>query len=71
MLVTPVSRCLGRTKNNTKTPEPYAVLSPPEHIARMDILVGYTRFVRGMKLSLSMELAVMFGVAQRDIGSVT
>jgi hypothetical protein len=39
--------------------------------ARTDILAGYTKFVRGMKANLSMELAVMFGVAQSHIVSVT
>ena len=39
--------------------------------ARMDILGRYAKFVRGLKASPSMEVAVMCGVAQRDIRNVT
>ena len=39
--------------------------------ARMDILARYAKFVRGLQASPSMEVAVMCGVAKRDIRSVT
>ena len=39
--------------------------------ARMDILARYAKFVRGLLLSPSMEVAVMANVARRDIRTVT
>ena len=42
-----------------------------QNTARMDILGRYAKFVRGLKASPSMEVAVMCGVAQRDIRTVT
>ena len=38
--------------------------------ARMDILARYAKFARGLLVSPSMEVAVMAGVAKRDIRSV-
>ena len=38
--------------------------------ARMDILARYAKFVRGLLLSPSMEVAVMCRVARRDIRTV-
>ena len=38
---------------------------------RMDTLARYTRFVRNLMTSPSMEVAVMCGVAKRDIRTVT
>ena len=37
----------------------------------MDILARYAKFARGLLVSPSMEVAVMAGVAKRDIRSVT
>ena len=39
--------------------------------ARTDILARYSKFIRGLIASPSMEVAVMFGVAKRDIRTVT
>ena len=39
--------------------------------ARMDTLARYARFARGLLVSPSMEVAVMAGVAMRDIRTVT
>jgi hypothetical protein len=47
------------------------LLSCGQSNARMDILGRYAKFVRGLKASPSMEVAVMCGVAQRDIRTVT
>ena len=47
------------------------LLSCGQSNARMDILGRYSKFVRGLKASPSMEVAVMCGVAQRDIRTVT
>ena len=38
---------------------------------RTDILAWCTRFINGLKASPSMEVAVMFGVAQRDVRTAT
>ena len=38
---------------------------------RMDTLARYTKFVRGLRVSPSMEVAVMYGVAKHDIRTVT
>eukprot|EP00092_Neocalanus_flemingeri_P003610 GFUD01003874.1.p1 GENE.GFUD01003874.1~~GFUD01003874.1.p1 ORF type:complete len:108 (-),score=32.71 GFUD01003874.1:111-434(-) len=37
----------------------------------MDTLARYSKFVRGLMVSPSMEVAVMCGVAKRDIRTVT
>ena len=47
------------------------LLSCGQSNARMDILGRFAKFVRGLRASPSMEVAVMCGVAQRDIRSVT
>ena len=39
--------------------------------SRVDILARYAKFIRGLKVSPSMEVSVMFGVAKRDIRTVT
>ena len=47
------------------------LLSCGHSSVRTDILARYTRFIKGLQASPSMEVAVMFGVAQRDIRTVT
>ena len=47
------------------------LLSCDQTSARMDILGRYAKFVRGLRSSPSMEVAVMCGVAQRDIRTIT
>ena len=38
---------------------------------RMDILSRFVKFVKGLKASPSVEVAVMSGVVDRDIRSIT
>ena len=47
------------------------LLSCGQSSVRMDTLARYSRFVRGLRASPSMEVAVMFGVARQDIRTVT
>jgi hypothetical protein len=47
------------------------LLSTGHSSVRMDILDRYTRYIQGLKISISKEVAVMFGVVQRDIKTVT
>ena len=39
--------------------------------ARMDILARYSKFMQSLRASPSMEVAVMFGVASRDVRTTT
>ena len=47
------------------------LLSSGHSSVRADILARYTRYIQGLKNSPSKEVAVMFGVVQRDIRTVT
>jgi hypothetical protein len=47
------------------------LLSCGHNSVRTDVLARYTRYTKGLKASPSMEVAVMFGVVQRDIRTVT
>jgi hypothetical protein len=47
------------------------LLSCGHSSVRTDILDRYTRLIKGLKASPSIEVAVMFGVAQRYVRSVT
>ena len=47
------------------------LLSCGQSSVRMDTLARYSKFVRGLRASPSMEVAVMFGVARQDIRTVT
>ena len=47
------------------------LLSCGHSSVRTDIMARYTRFIKGLQASPSMEVAVMFGVAKRDVRTVT
>eukprot|EP00092_Neocalanus_flemingeri_P052577 GFUD01061530.1.p1 GENE.GFUD01061530.1~~GFUD01061530.1.p1 ORF type:complete len:163 (-),score=41.16 GFUD01061530.1:111-599(-) len=47
------------------------LLSCGQSSVHMDTLARYSKFVRGLMVSPSMEVAVMCGVAKRDIRTVT